>query len=206
MDIETLLDVACGRAPLPLAAPVEVRGLADSRAASGRTESIFDLPLLSGPCQPAPPTVIVTRMTDGPGWYGLMGPPPRPGGRPGFSIIRPALLVGEYPTPADAAWLRAEQGVTAVLCLQDDADLASKNVRLAVLENAYRTAGVGFHRIPVPDGHDLDLGARLGEISDLPPRLVAAGERVSPHCTAGFNGPPPAAIASLPAGEGLTLA
>ena len=39
---------------------------------------------------------------------GLMGPPPRPGGRPGVSAIRPGLLVGEYPLPEDAAWLRAE--------------------------------------------------------------------------------------------------
>jgi hypothetical protein len=145
-------------------------------------------------------------MTEGPGWYGLMGPPPRPGGRPGFSIIRPALLVGEYPTPADAAWLREAHGVTAVLCLQDDADLASKNVRLPVLENAYRAAGVGFHRIPVPDGHDLDLSARLGDIVELLRRLVGTGERVYLHCNAGFNRAPTAAIAYLHACEGLTLA
>ena len=64
---------------------------------------------------------------------GLMGPPPRPGGRPGVSAIRPGLLVGEYPLPEDAAWLRAEHGITAVLSLQDDADLASKGLRLRAL-------------------------------------------------------------------------
>lgn len=145
-------------------------------------------------------------MTEGPGWYGLMGPPARLGGRPGFSIIRPGLLVGEYPTPADATWLRDEHGVTAVLCLQDDADLASKNVRLRLLEDAYRAAGVHFHRIPVPDGHDLDLSARLGEIVALLGRLVGGGERVYLHCNAGFNRAPTAAIAYLHVCEGLSLA
>jgi len=145
-------------------------------------------------------------MSESPGWFGLMGPPPRPGGRPGFSVIRPALLVGEYPTPDDATWLRDAHGVTAVLCLQDDADLASKNVRLARLEEAYGKAGMTFHRIPVPDGHDLDLGARLGEIVALLARLVGGGERVYLHCNAGFNRALTAAIAYLHACEGLSLA
>src|SRR2546422_9138791 len=101
---------------------------------------------------------------DLPRGIGMMGPPPRPGGRPSVSAIRPALLVGEYPTPEDAAWLAAEHGVTVVVSLQDDADLACKGLVLSALENAYRTHGLGFHRIPVPDGDDRHLAARLGEI------------------------------------------
>src|SRR5262249_59435644 len=66
--------------------------------------------------------------------FGLVGPPPRPGARPGLSAIRPGLVIGEYPTPEDAAWLRDEHGVTAVVSLQDDADLASKGLRLVALE------------------------------------------------------------------------
>src|SRR4051812_40727044 len=98
-------------------------------------------------------------MTDGMDdrWYGPLGPPPRPGGRPGLSVVRADLLVGEYPTPGDAAWLRDAHGVTAVVCLQDDADLASKGVVLRQLEAAYAAHGVAFHRIPVPDGDDRHL-------------------------------------------------
>ena len=143
-------------------------------------------------------------MTDD-GWAGLLGSS-RTGVRPGFAAIRPALLVGEYPTPEDAAWLRAEHGVTAVLSLQDDADLASKGVRLAHLEAAYRTHGIAFHRIPVPDGRDLDLRARLDEIIALLGRLVGEGARVYLHCNAGFNRAPTAAIAYLYVCEGLPLA
>ena len=139
------------------------------------------------------------------GWYGPFGPPPRPGGRPGLSVIRPDLLVGEYPTPADAAWLRAEHGVTAVVCLQDDADLASKGLVLAELEAAYRAHGLDFHRIPVPDGDDRHLIARLGDIVAVLVRLRAGGARVYLHCNAGYNRAPTAAIGFLHVHEGLPL-
>jgi len=142
---------------------------------------------------------------DGPRSFGLVGPPPRPGARPGFSVIRPYLLVGEYPTAEDAAWLRDEHAVTAVMSLQDDADLASKGLRLAALERAYREQGLAFHRIPVPDGDDRNLAVRLREIVDLLATLIGAGGRVYLHCNAGFNRAPTAAIAYLHRHEGLTL-
>jgi len=135
-----------------------------------------------------------------------MGPPPRPGGRPSVSVIRPALLVGEYPSAADAVWLRDEHGVTAVVSLQDDADLASKGLVLGDLERAYAAAGMAFHRIPVPDGDNDHLAARLGDIVGLLVTLAEQGARVYLHCNAGFNRAPTAAIAYLCAREGLTLA
>ncbi|HJQ83211.1 MAG TPA: dual specificity protein phosphatase family protein [Candidatus Binatia bacterium] len=137
--------------------------------------------------------------------FGLLGPPPRPGARPGLSVIRPALLVGEYPMPEDAAWLRDEHGVTAVVSLQDDADLASKGLRIAALERAYLAHGLGFHRVPVPDGDDRNLIARLHEIVALLARLIADGGRVYLHCNAGLNRAPTAAIAYLHVHEGLPL-
>jgi protein-tyrosine phosphatase len=143
---------------------------------------------------------------DDPGSFGLMGPAPRPGGRPGFTAIRPALLVGEYPIPADVPWLRDVHGVTAVLSLQDDGDLASKGLRLTELERAYATHGVAFHRVAVPDGDDRNLAARLEEILAVLDRVVGEGGRVYLHCNAGFNRAPTAAIAWLHAREGLSLA
>jgi len=137
--------------------------------------------------------------------FGLVGPPPRPGARPGLDVIRSGLLIGEYPTPEDAAWLRDEHGVTAVLSLQDDADLASKGLRLAALERAYGAHGLAFHRVPIPDGDDRNLAARLQEIIPLLRGLIDAGGRVYVHCNAGFNRAPTVAIAYLHVCEGLTL-
>jgi protein-tyrosine phosphatase len=142
---------------------------------------------------------------DWPRSFGLVGPPPRPGARPGLTVIRPALLVGEYPMPEDAAWLRDEHGVTAVVSLQDDADLASKGVRLRTLERAYQKYALRFHRIPVPDGDAAHLAARVDEIVALLGRLADEGHRVYLHCNAGFNRAPTVAIAFLHVREGLTL-
>jgi protein-tyrosine phosphatase len=142
---------------------------------------------------------------DGPRSFGLVGPPPRPGARPGLTVIRPALLVGEYPTPEDAAWLREEHGVTAVVSLQDDADLASKGLRLRRLERSYQQHGLGFHRVPVPDGDAAHLAARLDEVVALLGRLADEGHRVYLHCNAGFNRAPTVAIAYLHVREGLSL-
>jgi len=142
---------------------------------------------------------------DEPRSFGLVGPPPRPGARPGLTVIRPALLVGEYPTPEDAAWLREEHGVTTVVSLQDDADLASKGLRLRHLERSYRRYELGFHRIPVPDGDAAHLAARLDEAVALLGRLTDEGHRVYLHCNAGFNRAPTVAIAYLHVREGLSL-
>jgi len=134
-----------------------------------------------------------------------MGPGPRPSARPGFAAVRDHLLIGEYPLPGDAAWLAETHGVTAVVSLQDDTDLAAKGLVLAELEHAYRVAGLAFHRIPVPDGDESHLGARLGAVVALLADLVDAGRRVYLHCNAGYNRAPTAAIAFLHAHEGLSL-
>ena len=138
-------------------------------------------------------------------WYRVWGPAQRAGNRPDLSIILPDLLVGEFPTPADAAWLRGEHGVTAVLNLQDDFDLASKGLELAELEQAYRAHALHFHHLPVPDCDDHALALRLADIVALLAELLHAGERVYLHCNAGMNRAPTAAIAYLHRHRGMAL-
>jgi protein tyrosine phosphatase (PTP) superfamily phosphohydrolase (DUF442 family) len=129
----------------------------------------------------------------------------RPLGRPGVSsLLDGELLVGEYPTPADAAWLRDEHGVDTVLCLQDDADLASKNLILDELVRAYAGAGLAFHRVPIADGDSEHLATALPRILELLAAATSAGGRVFVHCNAGFNRAPTVAIAFLRAHRGLS--
>jgi protein-tyrosine phosphatase len=129
----------------------------------------------------------------------------RPAGRPGVShVLDDELLVGEYPTPGDAAWLRDEHGVSTVVCLQDDFDLAAKNVLLAELVAAYAAAGLAFHHHPVSDGDAAHLAGCLPAILAVIDAALAAGGRVYVHCNAGFNRAPTVAIAFLRAHRGLS--
>jgi protein-tyrosine phosphatase len=144
-------------------------------------------------------------MGDDPPGYGLMGPNPRPTPRPGFAALRPHLLVGEYPRPADARWLGETHGVTAVVSLQDDADLAAKGLWLVELEDAYREAGLAFERFPVTDGDEAHLVTRLAAVVEHIARIVDGGGRVYLHCNAGYNRAPTVAIAFLTAHERLSV-
>jgi len=139
-------------------------------------------------------------------WRWAGGPVGRVGARPDCTRILPNLVVGEYPTPDDTAWLQAAQGVTAVLNLQDDADLVSKGLELRDLEHAYRRAGLRFERTPVPDC-DIDfLTARLDVIVATLRRLLAQGHHVYLHCNAGMNRAPSIAVAYLHVHHAMPLA
>lgn len=133
-------------------------------------------------------------MRDRNDWYGVGGGAVRPS-PPRLDAILPSLLVGEYPNVADVAWLRDTHGVGAVVCLQDDADLASKRLRLADLRDAYTAAAMHFDHIPVPDGDPEFLASRLSTIVACVRAHVLAGRTVYLHCNGGLNRAPTAAIA-----------
>jgi protein-tyrosine phosphatase len=130
----------------------------------------------------------------------------RPAGRPGLSEITDRLLVGEFPRPEDAGWLRAERGVEAVVCLQDRADLEAKRIVWVELVAAYERAGIELHHFPVADGDPQALGARLLDIADCVHALLERGKRVLVHCNGGYNRAPTVAIAYLCRHGGLSLA
>lgn len=138
-------------------------------------------------------------------WRWVGSPAVRPAGHPECAEILPNLLVGEYPTPDDAAWLRSAQRVTAVLSLQDDADLASKGLVLTEIERAYDAQRLRFHRMPVPDCDNDFLQARLDAIVAQLRALHDASERVYLHCNAGMNRAPTVAIAYLHVHHAMSL-
>jgi protein-tyrosine phosphatase len=138
------------------------------------------------------------------GWYGIGGGAVRPS-PPGVDAVLPALLVGEYPRPRDVPWLRDTHGVTAVVCLQDEADLASKRLRLPDLRAAYAESGVAFDHVPVPDGDPEFLASRLPIVVEIVHDHLERGAVVYLHCNAGMNRAPTAAIAYVHARRGMAL-
>jgi protein-tyrosine phosphatase len=138
-------------------------------------------------------------------WYRITNLTVRPSGRPDLSVIVPGLTIGEYPTPEDAAWLRATHGITTVVNLQDHSDLASKGLELRALQSAYDEHGLRFEHVAVADGDMEMLGLRLDGLVDLIDGLLRRGDSVYLHCNAGMNRAPTVAIAYLHARRGLAL-
>ena len=86
------------------------------------------------------------------------------GAHPELAVILPALRIGECARPEDVAWLREAHAVSAVVSLQDDADLAPQGTApRARCARPIAPQGVAFHRIPIADGDAAMLGARLDE-------------------------------------------
>lgn len=144
------------------------------------------------------------RWDDGDSWYGLGSGAVR-AGRPQLSRVLPRLIVGEYPNPDDVAWLRDVHGVTAVLSLQDEADLASKRLRVPALVRACVASGLTLHREPIPDGEAEVLARRLPAVVATLRGLLDGGACVYLHCNAGYNRAPTVAIAYVHRRHGLAL-
>jgi len=123
--------------------------------------------------------------------YDLRGRPPD------VVEIVPSLLLGEYPRVEDLAWLQQRFGVSAVLSLQDDDDLANKGLSLASLVGESRRLGLDFRRRPVADGDAKAMDDALLPLVEEVHSLLEAGHRVFVHCNAGYNRAPTVAIAYL---------
>ena len=122
------------------------------------------------------------------------------------SQILPNLLVGSYPaSPADIDRLQREFGVTAVLNLQTDDDLAAWDVPWHRLEAYYQRAGVAVLRMPVWDFDPDDLRRKLPQCVKALDKLLRQGHTVYVHCNMGVNRSPSVAIAYLHWIEGWSL-
>ena len=125
------------------------------------------------------------------GRFDLRGRPPD------VAEILPSLLLGEYPRVEDVAWLKRTFGVSAVVSLQDDDDLANKGLSLASLLEVYQSLGVDFRRRPVADGDAAAMDDALLPLVEEVHALLETGHRVFVHCNAGYNRAPTVAIAYL---------
>lgn len=123
-----------------------------------------------------------------------------------YSEILPDLFVGSFPrAPEDVVRLQKECGVTAVLNLQTDGDLAAFRVDWRALEEQYRSEGIEVARIAVEDFNSHHLTAKLPECVRELDRLLSAGHSVYVHCTAGASRSPTVVIAYLHRQRGWPL-
>src|SRR3972149_3025445 len=107
------------------------------------------------------------------------------------SRILPTLFIGRAPaTAADVAGLK-RRGISAVLRLQADEDLAALGLSWNRLEEWYRAAAIAAHRLPIDDWSAQAMIARLDQAVQALDRLLAPGPPGYLPRTAGANPPPP---------------
>ncbi|MDP6944324.1 MAG: dual specificity protein phosphatase family protein [Myxococcota bacterium] len=123
-----------------------------------------------------------------------------------YTDLDDQLAVGSHPhAPEHMQSLARDHGVSSVICLQSDDDLASRGLRWPVLWQFYVGLGIDAVRVPITDFDKRDLLAHLDEGVEAVHRAVESGGKVYVHCTAGLNRSPTTLIAYLVKHREMTL-
>ena len=104
-----------------------------------------------------------------------------------LSIITREILVGTQVISGTDMDLLKRLGVSGLLSLQEDDDLARVGAKWEVLEMAGRERGIDMRRIPIRDFDPPALISQLARCSDELAELIQENDRVYVHCTAGIN-------------------
>ena len=119
-------------------------------------------------------------------------------------IIPGRLWVGRYVDPSDIKLLDA-LGITTLVSLQSDQDLAYYGISIARILRACEEARIDFRRIAIPDFDRVALARHLpSAVAVLESALASSQSRVYLHCSAGINRSPTAAAAYLIRSRGLS--
>jgi len=120
--------------------------------------------------------------------------------------ILPNVFVGSCPMDADDVdRLKWQWGITAVLNVQTDEDLANWNIDWPLLEGLYRQHQIQCRRVPVRDFSPETLRILLPDCVEALRALLDEGHTVYVHCSAGMNRSPSTVIAYLHWVEGWGL-
>jgi atypical dual specificity phosphatase len=113
------------------------------------------------------------------------------------AIIADRLWVGSYPRPEDVKQLK-ELGVTTVVSLQSDGDIAGEGISTKKLLKAYNAAQIKFLQVAINDFDKEDLLRNIPRcVAELEAALRPGAAKVYLHCTAGLNRAPTVAAAYL---------
>ncbi len=111
--------------------------------------------------------------------------------------ILPTLLLGRAPATEAEVQILHRRGITAVLSLQTDGDLAAMGVPGHTIQEWYRRAGIEGRRVPIEDWSAQAVITHLEDAVKALTDLLAAGHTVYLHCTAGVNRSPSVALGYL---------
>lgn len=123
-----------------------------------------------------------------------------------FDQITPKLFLGSCPKDTkDIDRLKNEIGVTTVLNLQTDEDLASWRIDWDCLEEHYTESGIEAHRLPITDFDSESLRRGLPACVEVLHLLMKKDRTVYVHCSGGIGRSPTVVVAYLYWSEGRDL-
>lgn len=116
------------------------------------------------------------------------------------------LWVGQYPaSPEFVTTLAVDVGITGLVSVQTDEDLADLGVNWPATERYLRSQNITVHRVPIRDFDARALEQGLEAAVVAVNFLRATGCRTYIHCTAGINRSPSVAIAYLIAHQEMSF-
>ena len=116
------------------------------------------------------------------------------------------MFVGPSPqSPRDIDQLKRDYGISAVLNVQTEGDMAYWGIDWRTLETHYRKLNIEVLRIPVQDFDSDDLRRNLPESVKALDTILTQGHNVYVHCSMGINRSPSIVIAYLTWIKGLSL-
>lgn len=120
--------------------------------------------------------------------------------------VADGLFVGPCPRDiTDMMALKDQHGVTALVSVQTDDDLASLGLSWQLVWRFLVGRGMSVARRPIVDFRDDTLLEGLDEAVEAVQAARSSGHKTLLHCTAGVNRSPSVAIAWLVAHGGMNL-
>jgi protein-tyrosine phosphatase len=114
-----------------------------------------------------------------------------------YAQVTSRLYVGSHPQSIDdIELLQKTLGITAILNLQTNEDMATAKLNWQPLESHYKACAVSLCRLPMKE-EQVVLREKLLECVDALGYLLAAGHTVYLHCTAGIGRSPTVAVGYL---------
>ena len=97
------------------------------------------------------------------------------------------IYIGPYPQKFSDFEEIAKENITAILNLQTDKDLKSRQIDNPAQVKECKSLGIDLVRFPIEDFDQVDLEKKLKGAGDKLKELLDSGKSVYVHCTAGMS-------------------
>jgi len=122
-----------------------------------------------------------------------------------FDLIQAKVYVGSSPNSRNDVARLKQLRVSALICLQSDADFKNHNIDWSELQRYYQESDISVHRHPILDFDEDDLAKEVGHAVLTLNRLLDQGHSIYVHCNSGICRAPAAVLGYLCHFEGMSF-